>query len=317
MEAALTEPVDQQDVPAATVVITTRNRKAELSQALRSAFAQDITLDVLVLDDASSDGTSAMVAREFPRARLERAERPIGLIAQRNRASELVRTRLIISIDDDAVFTAPDTARRAVAAFDDSLIGAVALPYVNVRQGNAVHQMAADDCDIYLAHVYLGTAHALHVETFRRLGGYRAFFFREYEEQDYCLRLLDAGFFVRLGYTAPIHHFQSPVRVHGDIVYYGERNQILMAWLDSPRFFKEAAGVTFRAFRRAVVRRTFPLKTVAGLVAGYARCWTYRHLRRPVSSETYFLFRRIMRSNGLITLTGVRTETNRRSYGRL
>lgn len=302
MDSSLRERVGEQQAPAATVVITTRNRKDELRNALTSVFEQDISLDVLVLDDASSDGTLEMVKEEFPGVRLDRVENPVGLIAQRNRASTLVRTPFIVSIDDDAVLTSPDTVRRTLAEFDHALIGAVAMPYVNVRQGRKVYQMAANDRQTYITHVYIGTAHALRTKIFQDLGGYHGFFFREYEEQDYCLRLLDAGYFVRVGYTSPIHHFQSSARVHSDIVFYGERNQILLAWLNSPRFFKEAVGVTWRAFQRAFIRRTFLAHTLFGLIMGYVSCWTYRHMRSPVSVTTYLQFRRLMQSEGKLTL---------------
>ncbi len=50
-----------------TVVITTRNRKLRIFGApLRSTLAQDHPCEVLVMDDASTDGTPDLVRSEFP-----------------------------------------------------------------------------------------------------------------------------------------------------------------------------------------------------------------------------------------------------------
>src|SRR5271170_7046039 len=91
----------------ATVIITTKNRKDDLRKAVASALTQDARPRVLVIDDGSTDGTSEMIRGEFPTVQLERAEQSRGLIVQRNRGAALAQTPLIVSIDDDAVFSTP------------------------------------------------------------------------------------------------------------------------------------------------------------------------------------------------------------------
>jgi glycosyltransferase involved in cell wall biosynthesis len=93
---------------AATVVITTRNRRYELRHAIASALSQSACPDILVIDDGSTDGTSQMVKREFPEVLLRRFHHSQGYIAQRNRAVEIAQTQVIFSLDDDAVFSTPD-----------------------------------------------------------------------------------------------------------------------------------------------------------------------------------------------------------------
>ena len=70
--------------PASTVVITTKNRKDELRTALQSTLRQTVAVEILVFDDGSTDGTSQMVAAEFPQARLHRVEQSLGIIEARN-----------------------------------------------------------------------------------------------------------------------------------------------------------------------------------------------------------------------------------------
>ena len=45
-------------MPVASVVITTRNRCDELVDAVRSALNQSVPVEVLVIDDGSTDGTA-------------------------------------------------------------------------------------------------------------------------------------------------------------------------------------------------------------------------------------------------------------------
>ena len=74
-----------------TFMIATRNRVAELEKTLAACFAQDWpALEILVVDDASTDGTLERVRANFPRVNIVRRERNQGSIAARN---DIVRRR--------------------------------------------------------------------------------------------------------------------------------------------------------------------------------------------------------------------------------
>src|SRR5690349_11726781 len=100
--------------PRASVIITTKNRKEELRNALASVMQQSIPLEVIVIDDGSTDGTSDLVRAEFPAARLHRSETSRGLIVQRNVGATLATTPILFSIDDDATFPSPKTAEQTL-----------------------------------------------------------------------------------------------------------------------------------------------------------------------------------------------------------
>lgn len=103
----------------ATVIITTKNRKDDLRNAVASALMQDAQPRVLVIDDGSTDGTSEMIRGEFPTVQLERSEQSRGLIVQRNYAATLAQTAFIFSIDDDAVFTTPRIVSQTILEFQN------------------------------------------------------------------------------------------------------------------------------------------------------------------------------------------------------
>jgi len=89
-----------------TVAVLTRNRPHFLRQGLASILGQgDIELDVLVLDNASTDDTPAVVAEiNDPRITYLRNEEDVGIVRNWNRAIKLAVHRspyTCIFHDDD------------------------------------------------------------------------------------------------------------------------------------------------------------------------------------------------------------------------
>lgn len=286
----------------ATVVITTKNRKEDLRNAIRSALRQDVPIEVLVIDDASTDGTSDLVRREFPSVRLETAGSSQGYIVQRNRGARLASGPVIFSIDDDAIFTTPHVVRQTLADFDHPRVGAVAIPFININQDNAVRQKSPEPTGIYVAASYIGTAHAVRRDLFLKLGGYREFLFHQGEEADFCIRMLDAGYVTRLGTADPIHHFESPRRDHRRIAYYGHRNNILFAWHNAPATMLplHVLATTCRGFIWGIKTRSIDQVT-RGLVCGYGASLRAWRARQPVRCATYRLHRHL-KNQGVMRL---------------
>jgi glycosyltransferase involved in cell wall biosynthesis len=281
------------------VVITTRNRKEELRAAIRSALAQTVPVEVLVIDDGSDDGTADLVRREFPAVRLVREERARGYIARRNQAAGLASAPVLVSIDDDAIFSSPSVVGQTLRDFDHPRVGAVGIPFVNVRQGRVVQQRAPGDEAVYVTDSYIGTAHALRRELFVQLGGYREHLVHQGEEGDFCLRLLQAGYLVRLGRAEPIHHFESPRRDFRRMDYYGRRNDVLFAWHNVPLPYLPVhlAATTLNGLRTALRARRLRHQ-LWGLAAGYLSCLAWGG-RRPVGRAAYRLSRRLKKAGPL------------------
>ncbi|MCL2646659.1 MAG: glycosyltransferase [Phycisphaerales bacterium] len=279
---------------AASVVITTKDRKDSLRVALESAVKQSVPIEVLVIDDGSSDGTAEMVQTDFPSVRLVHFDRSAGLIVRRTQAASLAKGEIIFSIDDDAAFSTPEVVRQTLAEFCHPRVAAVAIPFINVNQDNIVRQRAPDAKDTYLTDQYIGTAHALRREVFVGLGGYRAHLFHQGEELDYCIRALDAGYVVRLGNADPIHHYESPRRSFKRMDIYGKRNHILFVWHNVPwRYFPMRLVILTAAGAQHGLKTGRPLNSLWGLVRGYGGMLRFFHHRKPVRSATFRLSRRL------------------------
>ena len=168
----------------ATVVITTKNRREELSRAVASALGQTARPEVLVMDDGSTDGTAVAIAAEFPSVKVHRSENSVGLIVQRNRAARLAANPIIFSIDDDAIFSTPNVVADTLRDFNHPRIGAVAIPFIDINRSPEVHQRAPEPEGIHVRYDFIGTAHALRRDVFLRLSGYREILFHQSEEED-------------------------------------------------------------------------------------------------------------------------------------
>lgn len=295
------------NAPIATVMIVTKNRRDDLRLAVASALRQAGTVEVLVISDGSTDGTPEMIAAEFPGATLVAHPESRGLVVRRNEGVAAAHANIVISIDDDAVLTAPDIVEQTVALFDGERIGAVAIPFANVKRGPQLLQLAPDGDATYVADTFIGTAHAVRRDLFLRLGGYRGGLFHQGEEADYCIRLLAAGYVVRLGSGHPIHHFESPRRDFRRMDHYGPRNAILFAWQNIP--FPRAilqipitiVGVLLHTFNPSRL-----LTRVAGVADGLSSCASFE--RAPVPNRVYHLWRRMRKAPVPLTLNDIAAE---------
>ncbi|MFN4243750.1 MAG: glycosyltransferase family 2 protein [Tepidisphaerales bacterium] len=277
-----------------TVVITTKNRIDCLPRAVESALAQHGNVEVLVIDDGSTDGTAEVIRQRFPAARVVRDDVSRGLIVQRNRAARLARGRILLSIDDDAVLTTPDLAGQVVACFDHPRIGLLAIPVWHVHSFPDVHHRPPSPDGRWITDNFVGTAYAVRRDVFLSLGGFRELFFHQGEERDFALRLLAAGYVIRLAPTDRIDHFESPRRSFTRMDRYGRRNEVLYAAFNLPLSTLPAALARFTlAGLRRGVRVGRPWNMVVGLAWGYVDAVRYRRQRRPVSKDVWRLFREL------------------------
>jgi glycosyltransferase involved in cell wall biosynthesis len=92
-----------QPAPRVSVVIPTRNRLPLLERTLVSVLGQeDVALAVVVVDEASTDGTAdALASVADPRISIVRHPEPRGVAAARNAGLERVEAEWVAFVDDD------------------------------------------------------------------------------------------------------------------------------------------------------------------------------------------------------------------------
>lgn len=274
-------------MPDATVVIATRNRLAQARRAVAGALAQTgAEVEVLVLDDASDDGSAATLGAEHPAARVLASARPIGAAGQRNRAAQLARGRILVSLDDDAELPSPDTVAQTLDDFDDERIGAVAIPLRQPAHGERLFQAAPDAAGTWCTFPFIAAAAAVRRDVWLAAGGYRPNPApRANEEVDLALRMLDAGFVVRLGRADPAVHHEAPDRDWSRIWRWDTSNELLHAWWYAPhsRLPARLAQVGANALRLGLRTRR-PAPFLRGLASGVGRM---RGPRTPISAPAW------------------------------
>ena len=302
---------DATDIPrGASIVIVTRNRSDDLRPAIESATAQLGDPEVLVMDDGSTDGTPEMVARTFPQVRLVRSDQPRGYIAQRNRAAEIASGDVVVSLDDDARFSSDDTVAITLAEFSDPRIAAVAIPLIHTARGPDVLQRPPSKDGIWLTNAYIGTAHAVRRDVFLALGGYREELEHFFEEPDFCVRIMRAGYVVRLGWADPILHQESPRRSKARGVRYFCRNHVLFTWyyVPFPQCVPRFAALTVYSIFFGLRLRE-PVAALQGLVAAVREIAARPAARAPLSVEDYRRWRTLRRRPALLQRAVEATET--------
>jgi glycosyltransferase involved in cell wall biosynthesis len=105
-------------MPRVSAAIITHNRANYLADAITSVLAQTVDdVELIVVDDGSTDETADVVAPYLDRIRYVRQERR-GKAAARNAAVELARGELIAFCDSDDIWY-PDRLERQLAALED------------------------------------------------------------------------------------------------------------------------------------------------------------------------------------------------------
>jgi N-acetylglucosaminyl-diphospho-decaprenol L-rhamnosyltransferase len=203
-------------------VIPTRDARALLLDALASLARQTVDHDVVVVDNASSDGTAAAVAERFPGVRLIRSEENLGFGRAVNRGVEAVDTPIVILVNNDVVCE-PRFVERMLAPFADDRVGLVAGVLLQHDAPELVDS-AGIELDPTLrswdrlwnrpaAELANGTplgpcggAAAYRLSAWRDVGGFDDAFFAYWEDVDLALRLRLAGWSCAFAGDARVLH---------------------------------------------------------------------------------------------------------------
>lgn len=289
----LSGPVD------VTIVISTKDRSADLARCLQSAVKQKGDPEIVVIDDGSSDDTQEVV-EQYRQIVYVRHARSAGLIQRRNEGAQLATRSIIVSLDDDAEFSSDDCVTAIAASFVHPDIAVVAIPCIEPNKDNTLFQVPQTYSANFVTDSFIGTAYALKREIFLSTGGFRQMLIRQGEERDFAMRLMNVGKFVGYAEAPPILHYEQRVRDWGRQGYFGRRNDILFAWHVVPLSY-----LPFHLFVTTLNGIIFLLRTpprwpmVRGLAAGWGMMFQALRERTPVSARVYRLSRQLRKGAAL------------------
>lgn len=277
------DPYDEKQSLAhrVSVVVLTHNRAAEVMHSLSRLLALPEQPQVIVADNASGDGTVALIESRLPGVRVVQCASNFGA-AGRNRAVDLVSTDYVAFCDDDMWWEAGSLAR-AVHVLDASprvavlsariLVGAsLELDETCVRMRNS--PLESRDLPGPALTGYIAGACVFRTNVFREVGGYEPRLFIGGEEELIALDVLASGGTIAYLDSAVVHHHPSHARDSRLRRRLLARNSAWISWLRLP--WRDACSVTGRAFALLWREGSFAHDALAMM---YALPWALAHRR--------------------------------------
>ncbi len=188
------ESVLQTPTPSLSVIVLSYNRKAALLETLSQLAAGDTTRDaeIIVVDNASTDGSADAVREQYPQARVIANERN-ELIEGFNIGCRAANGELVLILDDDARPDQTSLQQAIDVLADRPELGAATLhpvhPSTGVGEWPFVKSVRSrvDDWPV------MGCCNLVRRELWLALGGYDARLGLYRNDVDFAMRVLSAG----------------------------------------------------------------------------------------------------------------------------
>jgi GT2 family glycosyltransferase len=279
--------------PSVTIVFVVYNRRDELRESLRRMlFESDYEgkVDAIVVDNASSDGSGAMVREEFPQVTLIERDENIGVPAW-NDGFAVATGDWVLVLDDDA-YLLPDGLRRAIDAAREHDADMVSFSVASTHDPNHLFS------DMYRTGLFgfWGCTWLVRREVVRDLGGFDPEIFVWANEMELTMRLLDRGYshlyfpeVVGQHMKEPLPELNREAPADNHAYRINARHwAYIAARLMTPRHALGALGARLGQVVRDAIRDGRPplaaLDSLRGFVHGLRN-------RRPVRAEVSALYR--------------------------
>jgi GT2 family glycosyltransferase len=192
--------------PLVSIAIVTWNRREDLSEAIESCRSQTYkNIEIVVADNASSDGTYEFLIENHPDIKVVRIHRNLGCCPGRNLAMANCSGEIVFCFDDDG-FLDSECVERVVSDFQEN--EDVAVVACNVRNPSEVESKtgrAVAPAGGKSVPIFLGTGFGIRKSVLDEVG-YFPDYFRQGEENYLSMRVLDAGYRIFWNPAALIYH---------------------------------------------------------------------------------------------------------------
>jgi hypothetical protein len=214
--------------PLVSIIIPTHNRRDMVVRLLKSIIASTYkTIEVIVVDDASTDGTSGAIEKAFSHNKLIRVERnKTNLFAagSRNVGTRKSKGKYLFYIDDDNVLDKHAISELVRVFEDDKKIGELGLVNLSYRDKHKVLWLVTVR-DMWTSKTYLPTnlreysgktiwdtvdvpnAFIMRADPIKKYGiSFCEKFGIMYEESDVAYRIRNVGYSIKVVRDAIIYH---------------------------------------------------------------------------------------------------------------
>lgn len=248
-----------------SIIIVTRNRQQEVLACLESVFKMDWPkLEVILVDNASSDNTIKAVKTKFPKVKIIKSEKNLGACGGKNLGQKQARGEYLLFLDSDTVVDKNLLTELVKTAQSDPAAGMICpkmyyfdkkdvIWYAGAKVNLLTSQAKNDGCDEKDLGQYeqiketsfAPTAYLVTQKVAKKLKGHGEMFFMGYVDSDYGYRVKEAGFKVLFCPKAVLWHrlnqdenrktiralgYNLPLRA-----YYFARNRVVFMKAHAPK----------------------------------------------------------------------------------
>jgi GT2 family glycosyltransferase len=262
-------------VSSLTVIIVSYNSRADLQRSLPVVASGD--WEVIVIDNASTDGSPALIQANFPGVQVVTLPKNLGYAAACNEGLKRASAPLVLLLNPDA-WPLDDGIEKLVECAERNLTFGVAGPELYSVDGRRQQSLVAFPTRWWLGRpaitssppqrpgvlgpihrgrsFLVGAALLLRRDAVEQVGGFDASFFMFYEEVDLCWRLLEAGWGVALCEEAKFVHIGGTSTRRNWPPMYREQLRGHLRFLAKHRGMREAE------FARKVLARAVRLRAL-------------------------------------------------------
>jgi GT2 family glycosyltransferase len=305
----------------ATVIIVNTNERHHLERCLPSVLDQDYAdFEVLVVDNASTDGSVEYVRRCFPQVRIVQNSENLGYVGANNAGFEHASGDYLVVLNPDTLVERDwlrellhPLAARPAAGLATSRILMMDEPGLLNACGNEVTFAGITVCrglgrpaDSYprldRVSAVSGAAFAIKRAVLEEIGAFDDLFFIYYEDTDLSLRAALAGYDCLYVPTSVVYHDYA-FRFSAWKGFLQERNRLL-SWL--------------KIFRWGTLIALLPTLLLAEVLAwGYVALQGREHLRSKVRSYAWLVQNRHTIAAARRRTQALRRVKDRQILGRL
>lgn len=278
--------------PLVSIVTLCWNRKQDILESLQGISRIEYDpLEVIVVDNGSTDGTCEAIEDNFPNVKLLKMYKNIGIEAY-NIGFKNAKGEYIVILDDDS-FPHSKAIKRMVEQFEaDSKLGVVAFDvrnyykYDEVTDGLTVDKAThkAEAKDYYMA--FNGAGAAIRRELFETIGFYPEEFFLYWNEQDTAFRVWDQGSQVVFFSDIVAYHKYSPKnRESWRAPYYYTRNAFFLVWKYYPlsTLLWKTMYLIYKSIYSSLEQHSFTY--IKAMFAAFMQVGKIKGKRKPVKRE--------------------------------
>lgn len=209
-----------------SVIVVTKDRKKEVLQCLASIFAQTYNpLEVILVDNASTDDTLDSVSKKFPKTIIIKSTKNTGGAGGRNLGIDKASGKFLLFMDDDTRAD-QDMIKELLLILKKGKDIGIVQPKIYIKERKKTLQGVGHGINLLTGRVYglgvgevdrgqydknmeiplAGCTWMVKKDVVDKIGKYDEDYFIPYEDSDFSQRARKAGFRVLLAWKAKVWH---------------------------------------------------------------------------------------------------------------